>query len=159
LPDHRLDIRGLVSRNANEEVQVLTVARCFIVPLAAFLALSAGAASAAGDAAKGFQIFKGTCGVCHLARNDMSTNDAATKIGPNLYGVVGRKAGSVPHFRYSAAMHDSGVIWTSDMLRRYAHAPQKTIPNVRMSFPGLPNQTDADDVVAYLATLSGPAHK
>jgi cytochrome c len=137
----------------------LTVARCFIVPLAAALALSAGAASAAGDSAKGFQIFKGTCGVCHLARNDMSTNDAATKIGPNLYGVVGRKAGSVPHFRYSAAMHDSGVVWTADMLRRYAHEPQKTIPNVRMSFPGLPNQKDADDVVAYLGTLNQSAHK
>ena len=137
----------------------MTVARCFIVPLIAVLALSAGSAFAAGDPAKGFQIFKGMCGVCHLARNDMSTNDAATKIGPNLYGVVGRKAGSVPHFRYSAAMHDSKVVWTADMLRRYAHEPQKTIPNVRMSFPGLPNQKDADDVVAYLATLSGPARK
>jgi cytochrome c len=135
----------------------LAVAYRLIVSLAAVAgalsAFSAAPAFAAGDATKGFQVFKGTCGVCHLARNDMSTNDAATKIGPNLYGVVGRKAGTVKHFRYSAAMHDSGVTWTPDMLRRYVHAPQKTIPNVRMAFPGLPNQQDADDVVAYLATL------
>lgn len=137
----------------------MTVARCFIAPLAGALALSAGAASAAGDPAKGFQIFKGTCGVCHLARNDVSRNDAATKIGPNLYGVVGRKSGTLKGFRYSAAMHDAGVTWTTDMLRRYAHEPQKTIPNVRMSFPGLPSQKDADDVVAYLGTLNKPGPK
>ena len=135
----------------------MPVARHFIVPVAAFAAVlsAAGAPSAfaAGDPAKGFQVFKGTCGVCHLARNDMSSNDAATKIGPNLYGVVGRKAGSVKRFRYSTAMHDSGVVWTPDMLRRYAHEPQKTIPNVRMAFPGLTNPKDADDVVAYLGTL------
>ena len=156
----------------------MSVSRRFVVPaaalaaaLSAFAAAPASAQSAAakaktapakaaapapafhGDAAKGFQIFKGTCGVCHLARNDMSKNDAATKIGPNLYGVIGRKAGTVPGFRYSVAMRTSGIIWQPDLLRRYAHEPQKTIPDVRMSFPGLPKQQDADDVVAYLMTL------
>ncbi len=106
-----------------------------------------------GDAAKGFQVFKGTCGVCHLARNDMSKNDAMTKIGPNLYGVVGRKAGTVPGFRYSVAMRTSGIVWQPDLLRRYAHEPAKTVPDIRMSFPGLPKQQDANDVVAYLMTL------
>ncbi len=108
--------------------------------LACAFGLSSTPALAAGNAARGYEIFKGTC-------------DAATKIGPNLFRVVGRKAGTLPHFRYSAAMHGSGVIWTPDVLRRYVNAPQKTIPNVRMAFPGLNDPQKADDVVAYLETL------
>ena len=129
-------------------------ARRLIVPAAlALTALCASSALAAGTAAKGFEVFKGTCGVCHLARNDVSKADAATKIGPNLYGVVGRKSGTLKGFHYSAAMREANVTWTPDMIRRYAQAPQKTIPAVRMSFPGLTKPQDADDVVAYLVTL------
>lgn len=123
------------------------------------LALCAGLAALgahparAADAAHGLQLFRQTCGVCHLALRNATRNDAATKIGPNLFGVVGRRAGSVMGFRYSPAMRGSGVVWTPDMLRRYIQAPQKTIPNVRMAFPGMPNPRDADDVVAYLETL------
>jgi cytochrome c len=131
--------------------------RRLILPSALIAAASAGLwvspALAAGDPKHGFEVFKGTCGVCHLARNDVSRNDAATKIGPNLYGVVGRRAGTLPGFRYSVAMKSSGVVWTPDVLRRYALGPQAMIPNVRMSFPGLTKPQDADDVVAYLATL------
>jgi len=73
--------------------------------------------------------------------------------GPNLWGVVGRKAGVTPHFRYAAAMMHSGGIWTPDKLRPYIHEPQKTIPDVRMSFPGLKNMKDVDDIIAYLQTF------
>ena len=133
----------------------MSLARRLIVPAAALAitAHSASSAFAAGSAAKGFEVFKGTCGVCHLARNDMSKADAATKIGPNLYGVVGRTSGTLKGFHYSAAMRAAAVVWTPDMIRRYAQAPQKTIPSVRMSFPGLTKPQDADDVVAYLMTL------
>ena len=117
------------------------------------LALLASPAFAAGDAAHGAQIFKGTCGVCHLAQPHPAVSDLAMRIGPNLWGVVGRKAGTTPHFRYSAAMVQSGIVWTPDKLRPYIHAPQTTIPNIRMSFQGLKNMKDVDDVIAYLQTF------
>ena len=107
----------------------------------------------AGDAAHGAQIFKGTCGVCHLAQPHPAVSDLAMRIGPNLWGVVGRKAGITPHFRYSAAMMQSGIVWTPDRLRPYIHDPQGTIPNIRMSFLGVKNLKDVDDVIAYLQTF------
>jgi cytochrome c len=116
---------------------------------AAFLASPAFA----GNAAHGAEIFKGTCGVCHLAQPHPAVSDLAMRIGPNLWGVVGRKAGTTPHFRYSAAMMQSGIVWTPDKLRPYIHAPQSTIPNIRMSFQGLKNMRDVDDIVAYLQTF------
>lgn len=131
-------------------------------PLPFRLAALAGAASAlsalaspafAADAAHGAQIFKGTCGVCHLAQPHPAVSDLAMRIGPNLWGVVGRKAGTTPHFRYSAAMRQSGITWTPEVLRVYIHEPQKTIPNIRMSFLGLKNMRDVDDVIAYLQTF------
>jgi cytochrome c len=107
----------------------------------------------AADAAHGAQIFKGTCGVCHLAQPHPAVSDLAMRIGPNLWGVVGRKAGTTTHFRYSAAMMQSGIVWTPDKLRPYIHAPQTAIPNIRMSFQGLKNLKDVDDVIAYLQTF------
>jgi cytochrome c len=115
--------------------------------------LSAAPALAAGDAARGAQIFKGTCGVCHLAQPHPAMSDLAMRIGPNLWGVVGRKAGAGEHFRYSAAMRGSGIVWTPDRLRPYIHQPQSTIPNIRMSFPGLKDMGQVDDVIAYLQTF------
>jgi cytochrome c len=119
---------------------------------AASLALIASPSFAA-DASHGAQIFKGTCGVCHLAQPHPAVSDLAMRIGPNLWGVVGRKAGTTQHFRYSAAMMQSGVVWTPDKLRPYIHDPQTTIPNIRMSFLGLKNMKDVDDVIAYLQTF------
>ena len=124
-----------------------------IALFAAAAALLASPALAAGNAAKGAQIFKGTCGVCHLAQPHPAVSDLAMRIGPNLWGVVGRKAGTQAHFRYSAAMHNSGIVWTTERLRPYVHDPQGTIPNIRMSFRGLANMQDVDDVVAYLQTF------
>ena len=128
--------------------------RCFaaLAGAASVVALVSSPASAA-DAAHGAQIFKGTCGVCHLAQPHPAVSDLAMRIGPNLWGVVGRKAGTTQHFRYSPAMRQSGIVWTPDKLRPYIHEPQKTIPNIRMSFLGLKNMRDVDDVIAYLQTF------
>jgi cytochrome c len=120
---------------------------------AAFLAAAFCTPAFAADAAHGAQIFKGTCGVCHLAQPHPAVSDLAMRIGPNLWGVVGRKAGITPHFHYSVAMLHSGIVWTPDKLRPYIHAPQTTLPNIRMSFQGLKNMRDVDDVIAYLETF------
>ncbi len=111
------------------------------------------AAAPAGDPVQGQKIFKGTCALCHLASKDNNISDASMRIGPNLYGVVGRPAGTLKGFHYSSAMKNSGVTWTKDQIAIYAQAPQKTIPSVRMTFKGLSNPKDAQDVVAYLDTM------
>lgn len=88
-----------------------------------------------------------------MALRDASRSDLATRIGPNLWGVVGRKAGTYKGYAYSYAMRSSGITWTDAQLRRYIAAPQETLPNVRMVFAGLKNPKDLDDVIAYLNTL------
>jgi cytochrome c len=117
------------------------------------LALTLCSQAHAGDPTQGATIYRATCGVCHMARSDASRADLATRIGPNLWGVVGRKAGTSKGFGYSYAMRSSGVTWTNDQLRRYIAEPQKTVPNVRMGFAGLKNPKDVEDVIAFLNTL------
>ena len=134
-------------------MSVRRLAACTVTIAMAFGVLAVRPALAAPNAAAGSKIFHSICGVCHLAVKDASLNDERIKIGPNLYGVVGRAAGTHRGFFYSPAMKKSHVVWTAEKLRAYIHEPQKTIPNVRMSFNGLPNLVDVDNVVAYLATL------
>ena len=109
-------------------------------------------AALAGDPVNGQKRFKATCESCHFSLKGAMLNDLRTKIGPNLWGVVGRKAGTGPNFRYSQAMKASGVTWTPAYLKPYLMNPQKTLPKVRMAFKGLSNPKEADDIIAYLAT-------
>jgi len=135
------------------QLELTRVAVRSLAFLAALLVVGSPATWAAGNADRGKQKFKATCEVCHLALRGAARNDELTKIGPNLYGVVGRAAGTYKGFRYSTAMKSSGITWTEADLRRYIQAPQQVIPNVRMSFPGVGNAQDIEDLVAYLATL------
>jgi cytochrome c len=121
------------------------------VCLAAALALCIQAHAA--NPTLGAAIFKATCSVCHMALRDASRADLAARIGPNLWRVVGRKAGTYKGYAYSYAMRSSGITWTDDQLRRYLASPQTTVPNVRMGFAGLKNPQEVEDVVAYLNML------
>ena len=112
--------------------------------------LMAGAARAAGDATAGAVVFK-QCAICHS-----DAKGAPNKIGPNLWGVVGSRAGTVPGFNFSPAMKkagQSGLVWNDQMLEEYVEHPQKLVPGNKMPFAGLSDQKQADDVVAYLDTL------
>jgi len=112
------------------------------------LALVAGISSAhAGDPAKGKVIFQ-RCTICHRAEKD-----GGNGLGPNLFGVVGRNAGTAKDFAYSAAMKNSGITWTPDKLTAYITHPAQVVPGNRMAFAGIANQQQVGDVVAYLATL------
>ena len=104
------------------------------------------AAHAAGDADKGKQVFR-QCALCH-------TNEAGkNKIGPSLFGVVGRKAGTVSNFSYSEAMKNFGKVWTPEELDTYLADPRKVVSGTKMIFPGLKKDTDRQNVIAYLETL------
>lgn len=111
------------------------------------VALAVQPAAAAGDAAKGADVFK-KCVMCHTA-----DKGGPNKIGPNLFGVVGRAAGSAANYSYSSAMKNSGLTWTADVLMDYLASPQKTVPGTKMTFAGISDATQRADVVAYLATL------
>lgn len=96
------------------------------------------------DAARGRELFQ-TCAACH--------NNSPTAVGPSLNGIVGRKAASVGDFRYSNQMKRSNLLWDSENLRLFVTNPQKLVPGNRMPFAGVQNETDVDDIVAYLSQL------
>lgn len=103
-------------------------------------------ASYTGDATKGEADFI-TCKTCHA----LETN----KIGPMLKGVVGRKAGIVAGYTYSAANKNSGITWTQEKLFQYLENPQRVVPGTKMSFAGWPTDPQKRaDVIAYLKANS-----
>jgi cytochrome c len=104
------------------------------------------AAQAAGDARTGSALFS-RCAICHS-----NAKGAPNRTGPNLFGVVGRKAGTYPGFSYSAAMH-AGFVWTPAKLTDYLASPQKVVPGNNMPFTGIADAKQRADIVAYLGTL------
>jgi cytochrome c len=96
------------------------------------------------DAAKGHDISH-KCEQCH----DLS-NGGPNKIGPNLWGVVGRPRASHPGFDYSSAMKAKGGDWSFDELFKFLKSPGAYIPGTKMSFAGLPSASDRINIIAYL---------
>lgn len=84
------------------------------------------------------------CAACHTGRPDA--------LGPDLAGVVGRKAGSAPGFRYSGPMKRSAVVWDKDTLVRYLEDPQAVVPGNRMPMNGI-SPDAAEQVAEYLGQL------
>jgi cytochrome c len=74
----------------------------------------------------------------------------SAKQGPNLYGLFGRTAGTVPGFSYSPANLKSGVVWEQDTLYEYLLNPKKYIPKTKMNFAGFKSEQDRADVIAFL---------
>jgi cytochrome c len=114
--------------------------------LAGSLCLFGAGAQAAGDAEAGKVLFTKKCGLCH------SVEQGKNKIGPSLYGVVGRKAGSLDGYTYSEAMKNAKRTWDDATLDDYLTNPRQKIPGVKMIFAGLPEESDRQNVIAYLAT-------
>jgi cytochrome c len=102
------------------------------------------------NADAGAAVFK-KCLACHTP-----DKGGRNLVGPNLWGVVGRKVGSAAGFeaRYSEPMKKHGGEWTWDRLAAYLHGPAKDIPGNKMAFAGIPDNTDLADLLAYLRTLS-----
>jgi cytochrome c len=117
------------------------------VILAAILTTTIAVPAQAGDPAKGKMVAQ-RCLICHRVEKD-----GGNGLGPNLFGIVGRKAGAVPNFAYSPAMRNSGIVWTADKLAAYITHPAQVVPGNRMAFAGINDQQQVGDVVAYLATL------
>ena len=106
----------------------------------------AGAAHAQ-DAAAGARVFRSQCSICH------SPQPGRNIIGPSLFGVVGRHSGAIPDFHYSSANRASGLVWNPPTLDRYLTAPREVVPGTLMSYPGLKDEHERSDLIAYLASL------
>lgn len=111
------------------------------------LLLAAGPAVAA-DVAEGAKTFKTQCGVCHT-----SEKGGPNRIGPNLFGTTGRKAGQVQGYAYSNPMKNSGLVWDEATLKAYLAAPAKIVPGTKMAFAGFSNPAEEANVIAFLESL------
>jgi len=108
--------------------------------------LAANPSYAAGDAEAGKVVFK-KCALCH------TTEAGKNKIGPSLFGVVGREFATAPNFTYSDAMKTHKHPWTPGELDTYLSDPRKLVPGTKMIFPGLKDEKERQDVITYLETL------
>ena len=106
----------------------------------------------AADADKGKVVFE-QCAACH------SLGEPGDYDGPTLKGMMGRKAGSLEDYRYSAAMKRSEVVWDASSLDTYLENPQAFIPGNRMAFAGISEKAQRDDLIAYIAVAAGDAKK
>ena len=90
------------------------------------------------------------CQACHTI-----VVGAPNSVGPNLNGVIGRKAGTLAGYTYSDAMKKADWIWDPQHLDTWLTAPSQMVPGTKMTFIGLPNAKDRIDVIAYLKTAGG----
>ena len=111
--------------------------------IAATVALSAAAAQAQ-DLAAGETSFK-KCLPCHAVGDG-----AANKVGPQLNGLDGRKAGTAADYSYSDANKDSGLTWSEAVFAEYIKSPMAKIPGTKMAFPGIKNETEINNLWGYL---------
>jgi cytochrome c len=102
----------------------------------------------AQDAEAGKKVFT-KCAPCH------SIGPGATnKVGPNLNGVIGRKAGTEEGFAYSDAMKAAGWTWDEATFKEYIADPKKKVPGNKMLFPGVKDELERDDLYAYLNSFA-----
>lgn len=120
----------------------------FAVTMLVGIGAMAGAARADGDPSNGGRLMNAKCSTCHNWQPG-----GPNRIGPNLFGVVGRKAGTKEAFAYTDGMRSLGVVWSPELLASYLAAPSKMVPGTKMTFPGLADAKQAADVVAFLNTL------
>ena len=126
---------SLVKEQSTEETKVVEV-----VDIKALLAM--------GDMAHGEKVFK-KCTACH-----MIAADGKNKIGPNLWGVIGRKAGSISDYKYSKAMVAYAKEWTFEEMNSYLIKPQAYIKGTKMAFAGLRKEKDRASVILYMNSKS-----
>ena len=101
----------------------------------------------AADPAAGKSAFSSACSICHSVQPDKNM------IGPSLFGIVGRKSASVDNFNYSEAMKKFDHTWDAETLDTYLADPRATVPGTKMIFPGIKDEKERQDVIAYLETL------
>ena len=145
-PGEEAMLRGYM---AHIDQAVLPVPATGIAAPTAAVQVDLGTLLATADAERG----KGTakmCASCHTFEQG-----GANRVGPNLWGVVGRDVGGTGGFAYSPAVAGHPGAWTYQELDRYLASPARAIPGNKMAFNGVRNPKDRANLLAYLATLGG----
>jgi cytochrome c len=130
-------------------MSLMRVSRSGAIVSAMLLCTSLSAVAGKPDVANGKTIFTQRCGICHAVNKDPGGPVA----GPNMVGIVGRKAASVPGFAlYSEALKKSGLTWDTKTLSDFLIMPMQKVPGTVMPMM-LPDDQERADVIAYLGTL------
>jgi cytochrome c len=106
-----------------------------------------GVGTARADVKSGEEIFRTKCANCHSLTPGLST------IAPDLRGVVGRKAGSLKGFTYSAALQNADFVWTPEKLEQWLQSPHQVAAETEMPFKGLKNEKKRAAVIEYLKSF------
>jgi cytochrome c len=109
--------------------------------------LAAAQASAAGNAKVGETLFK-RCASCHQVGPY-----AQGGFGPQLNGIVGRRAASTRDYKYSEAMRKSGLVWEEKTLAAFLRAPHDVVPGTSMRFWGIKDEQQVADLLSFMRTL------
>ena len=133
-------VEGIDSAGSTQEVSAKTAKVVEAVDIKTLLAM--------GDVAHGEKVFK-KCSACH-----MIAADGKNKIGPNLWGVIGRKAGAISDYNYSKAMLAYAKEWTFEEMNSYLIKPQAYIKGTKMAFAGLRKEKDRASVILYMNSKS-----
>ena len=119
--------------------------------LAAVLTLAAQPAIAQDKLPDSGQLlFNNACRTCHTLRQ------GDNRLGPNLHGIIGRKAGSLPDYGYSGSMKDAGLTWDKATLDRFIANPDQVVPGHNMKpYGGMASADDRATIIRYLETAGG----
>jgi cytochrome c len=98
----------------------------------------------AADIASGQAEFN-KCKICHSVEAG-----GRNMVGPNLHGIFGRQAATAGNFAYSEAMQKSGIVWDDETLAKYLHNPKELVPGGKMAFPGIKDDDQIANLLAYL---------
>jgi cytochrome c len=120
---------------------------------AAALALASSSAFAAGDPEAGAKVFN-KCKACHQIGPG-----AKNVVGPELNGLNGRHTGAAEGYNYSDANKNSGLTWDEATFLEYISGPQKKIPGTKMTFAGVPDETDRNNLWAFLSQFKADGSK
>jgi len=96
------------------------------------------------------QLLYVTCKACHDVEAGLPH-----KVGPNLHGMFGRKAGAAEGFRYTDALAKSGIVWTPETMDAWLKQPGALVPGNGMAFAGVANDDDRASLIAWLMANSG----
>ncbi len=133
-------VEGIDQDPSEKEESAVSEKVAEIVDIKALLAM--------GDLTHGEKVFK-KCAACH-----MIAPDGKNKIGPNLWGVIGRTAGSIDDYNYSKAMKAYAKAWSFEEMNSYLIKPQAYIKGTKMAFAGLRKEKDRASVILYMNSKS-----
>jgi len=130
-------------------VHLIVMLSAMTYMLSSHSSLSQELASQAKEAASDQQVFNNACRTCHTIK------EGDDRQGPNLYKIIGRKAGSLPDYNYSGAMKGVDFVWDEEKLDRFIASPDEVVPGNNMKpYSGLTSTEDRTKIVAYLQSVS-----